>query len=187
MLDEMINFFRHKSSAAEQESKRTALQAKANRGDAEAQFSLGLHFGNVSGDALDYVEAARWYGLAAAQSHVLAQFNLGVMFARGQGMPQDDVQAANWMRKAAEGGDAGGQHDLGLRCHRASLDPLRPNAVESRIEAYKWLHLAAEQGYRGSLTTCQRVTLTMTRTEVDEGNQRAAAFTARIPSESDSP
>jgi len=157
------------------------LQAQAERGDAEAQFALGVYFASAGGDLPDFPQAARWYRLAAEQGHLLAQFNLGVMFARGQGLPRDDGQAAVWMRRAAEGGDAGGQYDLGLRCHRASVDTGRSDALESRIEAYQWLQLAAAQGYQDAEIACQRVTLAMTRTEVDEGNHRVAAFSVRKP------
>jgi len=62
------------------------------------------------------------------------------------------------------------------------LDTLRGDMGESRIEAYKWFHLAAAQGYNGSLTECQRMTLTMTREEIDESHGRAAVFVVRDPS-----
>ncbi len=161
------------------ETSLAALRTQADQGSADAQFSLGLHYGSATGNALDFAQAARWYTKAAEQDHSLAQFNLSVMFTRGQGMPHDDAAAAVWIRKAAEGGDAGGQHLLGVRCHRASVDPLQGGATESRIEAYQWLKLATEQGYQDSLTAWQRLTITMTRAEVDAGNQRAAAFVAR--------
>jgi TPR repeat protein len=172
-----------KASAAAPESGLTALQAKADQGDADAQFSLGLRYSSAADDAPDFAQAAQWYHKAAAQDHALAQFNLGVMCARGQGMPPDEALGADWMRKAAEGGDAGGQYHLGLRCHRASVNTLRPDAMESRIEAYKWFHLASVQGYGDSLTACQRVTIAMTRAEVAEGNRRAGAFLVRKPAQ----
>jgi TPR repeat protein len=175
----MDNSHDEKPSTLSLKSGWAALQTKAEAGDAEAQFSLGLRYGSAVGTALDFVQAARWYTLAADQDHALAQFNLGVMFAQGQGVPQSDAKAAIWTRKAAEGGDAGGQYNLGMRCHRASVDPLRHGAFESRIEAYKWLLLASVQGYADSLTARQRLTLTMTAAEVEEGNQRAASFVPR--------
>jgi TPR repeat protein len=171
----------HRESSAAPGSGWAALQTKADQGDADAQFSLGLHFSSAGGDAPDFAQAAQWYRKAADQDHTLAQYNLGVMFARGQGMPQNDAVSADWMRKAAEGGDAGGQYHLGVRHHRASVNTLRSDAKESRIEAYKWLHLAATQGYGDSLIARQRVTITMTRAEVDEGNRRAAGFIVRKP------
>jgi hypothetical protein len=68
---------------------------------------------------------------------------------------------------------------LGMNCHRSSIGPLLSDASESRIEAFKWFHLSAVQGYKGSEAACERVTLGMTSEEVAEGNQRAATFVAR--------
>jgi len=49
-------------------------------------------------------------------------------------------------------------------------------ALESRIEAYKWLQLAAAQGYGGSEAGCEIVALGMTHEEVLESRRRLAAF-----------
>jgi uncharacterized protein len=181
MVGSMDSFSHGRSSASAQEFNLASVQAKADQGDADAQFGLGLRYGNAVGDALDFAQAARWYRKAADQDYPLAQYNLGVMFARGQGVPHDNAVSAGWIRKAAEGGDAGGQYDLGVLCHRASVDPLRVGKVESRIEAYKWLHLAAAQGYKDSTAAWERLTITLTRAEIAEGNRRAAAFVARQP------
>lgn len=155
---------------------------KAGRGDADAQFALGLKFSAGTGAAQDFAQAVQWYHKAAAQNHTLAQFNLSVMFAAGQGVPQNEATALVWARKAAEGGDAGGQFKLGSACHRTSMSPVPADSMESRVEAYKWFHLAADQGYKGSDAARERLTLSMTREEVDAGNERVAAFVARKPS-----
>ena len=181
MVETMNSYFQRDASDAPPESWLPDLQAKAHSGDADAQFSLGLHHGVAVGDALDFVESAQWYRKAADQDHTLAQYNLGVMFARGQGMPQNDHLSAHWMRKAAEGGDAAAQHNLGGRHHRASLNGSQTDATESRIEAFRWFQHAAAQGYGDSVTAWERITITMTRAEVDEGNRRAAAFVVRKP------
>src|SRR5689334_19428800 len=65
-----------------------ALQ-KAECGDAEAQFGLGLRF-SVDGHMQDLPKAAEWYRRAASQNHPLAQFNLGIMLSHGQGIKRDD-------------------------------------------------------------------------------------------------
>jgi len=54
-----------------------ALRAKAEQGDASAQFSLGLMFGNGQGVPQDYAEAAKWVRMAAAQGAAKAQYLLG--------------------------------------------------------------------------------------------------------------
>jgi TPR repeat protein len=179
MFSTMSHFLNRKSSGVAPEFGLSPLESKAAEGDAEAQFNLGLGFGCV-GNA-DYIHAAHWYRRAAEQNHALAQYNLGVMFARGQGVSPDNSACAVLMRQAAEGGDAGGQYYIGAQCHRASADCMGQEATESRIEAYKWYHLARAQGYRDADIACQRVTLAMSRDEIVEGDRRTAAFIIRTP------
>jgi hypothetical protein len=149
---------------------------KTDYGDAEAQFNLGLKFATDKGAAQDYRQAAEWYHKAAEQNHCLAQFNLGVMYARGQGVARDAAQSAMWFGKAAQLGDAGAQFCLGDRCQRASFEQAPAEALESRIEAYKWYRLAAVQGYKDSEKAWTTLILNMTRADVVAGNQRVAAF-----------
>ncbi|HEY2953398.1 MAG TPA: tetratricopeptide repeat protein [Verrucomicrobiae bacterium] len=154
----------------------SGTRARAEQGDADAQFDLGVSYGSSAGELLDFAQAAQWYRKAAEQNHSLAQFNLGVMYAKGQGVAQDDAEAARWIRKAADRGDAGAQFNLGTRFHRASMGRELPDASESRVEAYKWFQLAAAQGYKDSISSRDSVTRNMTRAEVTEGNQRATGF-----------
>jgi len=158
-----------------------SILAKADQGDPDAQFGLGLKYSTAGGGVPDFVQAAQWYRKAADQNHCLAQFNLGVMYASGQGVLRDDAEAVMWIRKAAEAGDAGAQFNLGTRCHRASVSGQETDATESRIEAYKWLQLAAAQGYRNSDAVCERVILDMTCQEVTEGNHRTTRFLEAKP------
>lgn len=158
-----------------------ATPANADFGDAEVQFGMGLKFANGEGAAQDYVQAAEWYRKAADQSHSLAQFNLGTMYANGQGMTRDDAQSVIWFGRAAQQGDAGAQFNLGRSCHRASLGGVPADALESRIEAYKWFHLAAAQGYKGSASACATLVLSMTHEDVVDGDQRIAKFAIQQP------
>lgn len=151
----------------------------AESGEAEAQFGLGLKFSAGSEAAEDLARAAGWYRRAAEQGHALAQFNLSVMLATGQGVPPDEPAALAWNQRAAEGGDPAAQFVLGSQCHRRSTDQSSKDCRESRVEAYKWFRLSAIQGYLGSETACERLTLDMSREEVALGNQRAAAFVPR--------
>jgi TPR repeat protein len=150
-----------------------STQAKADHGDAEAQFSLGLKFASGGPTVLDYSKAAHWYLMAANQHHALAQFNLGLMFAGGQGVARDDAKSLMWMRAAALQGDAGAQHHLGTKHRRDSFEGLPKDALESNLEAYKWFHLAAAQGYRSSDAARDSVAIGLTLEQVTEGNHRA--------------
>jgi len=154
--------------------------AKAEGGDADAQFSLGVKFANI-GPAQDYAQAAEWYVKAADQNHALAQFNLGVMYALGQGVLRDEALSMKWIRKAAHLGDAGAQYNLGMKNHRISMGQAPEQAGETRIEAYKWLQLSAAQGYGASGAGCESVALGMTLEGVADGRRRAAAFVAGKP------
>jgi uncharacterized protein len=158
-------------------------RAKPDHGDPDVQFSLGLKFASGESAARDYVQAAEWYRKAADQGHGLAQFNLGMMYAAGQGMPRDDVKAMLLFGNAAHLGDAGAQFNLGKSHQRASFEELPKDAVESRIEAYKWFYLAAAQGYKGSETACMTLILSMTREDIADGSRRVAAFVAAKPKE----
>jgi TPR repeat protein len=151
--------------------------AKANLGDAEVQFNLGMKFANLAEPARDYVQAAEWYLKAADQSHALAQFNLGMMYAHGQGVIRDESKATIWFQKAAILGDAGAQHQLGMNHQRASRVGMDNH--ETWIEAYKWYQLAAAQGYKDSHLACESIALKMTREDVADGHNRVKCFLAK--------
>jgi TPR repeat protein len=146
---------------------------QAEQGNADAQFHLGLKYASADGPAQDLGQAVKWYLKAAQQNHSLAQFNLGAMYAGGQGVQPDEAEAEIWFVKAATQGDAGAQHYLGVSCFRASIRDSAHYPSGSRIEAYKWLSLAAAQGYRGSAAARDTVALRMTYAEVAEATRRA--------------
>ena len=76
------------------------LRARAEQGDAYAQFDLGVMYDTGRGVPQDAAEAVRWYRLAAAQGHANAMFDLGFMYGTGRGVPQDYVQAHMWRNLA---------------------------------------------------------------------------------------
>lgn len=163
-------------------SQTQGTQARAEAGNADAQFHLGLRFAAAEGEAHNNEQAARWYLKAADQDHPLAQFNLAMMYVQGQGVVRNEQTAFVWFERAAKQGDAGAQFHLGMRHHRASgLQGAPDEMVESKVEAYKWFFLAAAQGYRGSASACERVTLSMSHAELADGNRRATAFVTLKP------
>jgi hypothetical protein len=164
---------------SQEEADLKSTEEKANRGDADAQFGLGLKYATGPGEEPDYPRAAQWYRKAADQSHALAQFNLGLMYASGQGVTQDDVEALLWILKAANQGDPGAQYNLGVRQHSSSVRGLPKDALEARIEAYKWFQLASAQGYGDSEAASATMTLKMTHEDVLDGERRTAAFVVK--------
>jgi TPR repeat protein len=77
----------------------------AERGNAVAQFNLGVSHNKGQGVPQDPKAAVKWYRLAAEQGKMGAQFNLGVMYANGQGVPQYLVYSHMWTNLAASSGN----------------------------------------------------------------------------------
>jgi TPR repeat protein len=117
------------------------LRARAEQGDAEAQFTLGRMYGKGDGIPQDGVQAVAWFRKAADQGHAKAQNGLGVMYASGQGVPQDWVQAVMWFRKAADQGEPMAQCNLGAMYEDGHGVP------QDHAQAAAWYRKAAEHGY----------------------------------------
>lgn len=115
-------------------------RAAANRGEAWAQYNLGVCYDNGDGVEKDLREAVRWYRKSAEQGLVAAQCNLGVCYEFGNGVEKDLREAVRWYRRAAEQGDARAQNNLGWRYKNGE-------GVEKNLEAAAmWWRKAAEQG-----------------------------------------
>lgn len=78
----------------------------AGKGNAEAQYNLGIMYRAGRGVPRDVQEAKKWYQLAAEQGHALAQFNLGWMYASGKGAPQDYARSHMWFNIAIASADS---------------------------------------------------------------------------------
>ncbi|MBI1842722.1 MAG: SEL1-like repeat protein [Verrucomicrobia bacterium] len=116
------------------------LNAKAEKGDAAAQFILGFMHEKGQGVTRDEAEAVKWYRKAADQGLANAQFNLGVMRANGRGATQDEAEAVKWYRKAADQDHASGQFNLGMMYANGQ------GVTKNEAEAVKWYRKAADQG-----------------------------------------
>ena len=79
-------------------------KSMANKGDKDAQFSLGILYYGGQGMMSDQGEAHKWWRKAARQNLPEAQYNLGIMIANGQGGEADLVEAYAWLKIAAENG-----------------------------------------------------------------------------------
>src|SRR5262245_16842341 len=109
----------------------------AEQGYPAAQYNLGVYYANGQGVPQDYVEAVKWFRLAAAQGEPHAQYALGAVFANGQGVPQDYIEAAKWYRLAADQGYSAAQYALGLMYANGEGLP------RDYVRAHMWLNLSA--------------------------------------------
>src|SRR3954452_13077717 len=65
------------------------IRAHAEKGEADAQNTLGLAYKGGRGVPQDYTQAAQWFQKAADQGNAVAQRNLGSLYLEGQGVKQD--------------------------------------------------------------------------------------------------
>ena len=117
--------------------------SKANQGDADAQFNLGLLYYQGLGVPHDAKQCVYWYTKAAEQGHVNAQYNLGNIYHNGYGreVPKDSKLAIFWFTKAAEQGFVHAQYSLGRNYQYGN------GAPQDYKQAFFWYTKAAEKGY----------------------------------------
>lgn len=77
----------------------------AVKGNANAQFNLGLYYKDGKGVRQNATTAAVWFSKAAAQGLIPAQFNLAVAFLKGDGVPLNRTHALGILRYTASQGD----------------------------------------------------------------------------------
>ena len=86
----------------------------AERGDAEAQYRIGLMYEFGKGYPQDKAQGIVWFKKSAGQRHAAAQTELGIAYATGDGVAQDDKQGVAWFLKGATLGNATALYNLGL-------------------------------------------------------------------------
>jgi hypothetical protein len=116
------------------------LRAKAEKGDAVAQYDLAQRYASGTGIAKDEAAALEWYLKSAARDHVPAFVSLGSVYAHGFGVKQDWAESIRWYRKAALAGNRIAQHNLGLDYEHGHGVP------QDYVTAGHWYWLGAEQG-----------------------------------------
>ncbi len=116
------------------------LLARAERGDAEAQYRIGLAYDEGVLVPRDAFLAARWLRRAAEQGHPAAASRLGTLYFTGRGLPRDLALALAWYRRGAEAGDAEGMAGLAVMLFEGLATERDP------VRAFMWADLAAERG-----------------------------------------
>jgi TonB family protein len=81
------------------------LQARADAGDAEAQWLLASAYGTGNGIPIDKARAAELERKSAEQGFAPAETALGMIYARGEGVAKDPILAHAWLSLANAQGD----------------------------------------------------------------------------------
>ena len=147
-----------------------ATHEAAQRGDVEAQVSLGSMYDHGEGVPQDSQQALNWYAKAAAQGDPEAQANLGLMFEQGRGVPQDFLQATAWYTLAAEQGHLKAQVNLGMMYYQGQ------GALQNYSLAYAWFNIAAAAGDKKALVNRDLAAAKLDR----KGLADAQALAARL-------
>jgi TPR repeat protein len=174
------------------------VRPMAEAGNIDAQFQLGVMYGNGHGVEKDPVKATQWFDKAIAGLDPGAPFNIGVMYHEGQGLPKDYAMAAQWFRKSAERGDGEAQFNLALmydqgrgvpkdlaeaaKWYLKAADSGLPRAQSNLavmyqegqgvekdpVQAYKWFHAAAARGEKEAKKARDDLAKTMTSAQFSE-------------------
>jgi len=116
---------------AKTEQEIASLLPKAEKGDADAQYKIGVRY-------KDTTESMKWLRKAADQGHAYAQHQIGYRYFSGEGAKQDYSEAMKWFRKAADQGYEGSQKTLAhLYAHGLGLE-------KNYEEACFWLAAAKD-------------------------------------------
>lgn len=114
--------------------------AAAKKGFAPAENNIGVMYKLGIGRPVDFVEAAKWFELAA-KDHTMAKFNLADMYDNGLGVARDDIRAAKLYIQCAEEGSPPCMYFAGRFLETG-------RGVPTDIERAKVLfYQAAAQGY----------------------------------------
>lgn len=113
----------------------------ATRGDAEAQYYLGLLYLKGVGVEKQPQQAFNWMLAAAEQQYLEAQYELARMYSKGIGTGENPQETLRWLTRAADDGHAGAQFFLAL-----AMDSGK-GAPQNRDAALGWYRRSAEAGH----------------------------------------
>ena len=137
------------------------------RGDANAQYNLGVMYRKGQGVPQDYKTAMKWYTLAAEQGITPAQSYLGFMYDQGLGVPQDYKTAIKWLTRAAEKGFEFSQFVLGHMYAEGE------GTLQDYTRAHMWLNIAASQGNEIARNKRNRIEKKMSPTQLETAQRLA--------------
>jgi serine/threonine protein kinase len=141
------------------------LKPLAERGEAGAQYQLGMLYLQGQGVARSDPDAMRLLGRAADQGHARAQLALGDLYAAGRGAARDDRAARTWYEKAAMQGSLDAQLKLG------DLYAGGRGVTQSSFQAYVWYGVAARSGSAPARERLVRTATQLQPAEIEQADK----------------
>ncbi|WP_225772047.1 tetratricopeptide repeat protein [Inquilinus sp. Marseille-Q2685] len=119
------------------------LHCDAARGDAVAQFNLGLIYGNREGDDVNAIDgkrpdAIRWLSRAARQGLPRAQARLAELYVEDSYASKDALQACTWFLLAAEGLSGARRQNARSGYERVASHLTAPQIAQAHRHALVW-------------------------------------------------
>ena len=179
------------------------LVERAEGGDADSQFRLGVRYTNGSGLRQDYARAAHWFELASAKGHHNSEYMLAIAHSTGRGTNIDQGRALELFTRAATAGHVRSQYQLGeayangrgaakdlmwasmwyekaaLQKHPEalfSLGAFRAAGLDGKADqnqAWLWFDLAARLAHPLAAQVRDRIATTMTSSALSQVEKRA--------------
>ncbi len=146
------------------------LKNKAEQGNAEAQYSLGVCYRCGDGVEKNLEEAIKWYKKAAEQGYAKAQYNLAVCYDSEYGVEKNVEEAVKWYRKSAEQGYARAQHNLGICYYNAD------GVIQNNVKALAWVCAACANGDNGTTKAMRVIKQKMTSTQIEQALKLAENY-----------
>lgn len=112
----------------------------AEKGDAAAQFNLGVIYQNARGVPRDNRQGFYWFRQAGEQGHAKAMLNVAFAYSTGAGVGQNYQEAFIWMRKAADKGLILAQYNLAIMLYNGW------GTARNGKAAQVWMDMAAKAG-----------------------------------------
>lgn len=159
-------------TAYEREDYETAAKlyrTRAESGDAEAQYRMGMMLRFGWGVDKDIDGAVKQLRGAAERQHPLAQAELGTLYRLGRGVKEDPVEAARLLRAAAAAGVGMAQLSIG-RMYRDGH-----GVPKDYVEAYAWLTAAGSNNVMDGLAHRAAIAKDMSEEQLAQANKLAAA------------
>lgn len=178
-----LDFYVDRCSFSHIEKGFEILRNAAEKGDADAQFTLGCIYDGARFDnnyvnwddkytmldnEIDHERAAYWYTLSANQGHRTALCNLGLAYKEGVGVKKNLVKATEYMSKSAEMGSSlaqlyyGDMFRDGDVWYRTELDSISGESflinVKPNIEkAKEWWEKALKNGNNDAKSRLEKI------------------------------
>jgi uncharacterized protein len=150
----------------------------AEKGQALAEYILGLMYANGQGVAENYREALKWLQKAAEHGEAKAQFSVGVIYFKGLGMPPNHAEALKWYRRAADQGNATALYNLGAMYAKGADLP------QDSVTAYMLYSLAAMRGIKAAAAAKAQLAKSMTAAQIAEADKRTSDWKPKFENHS---